>query len=76
MVVVERWEGKDGAVARCRAKAGEYGSAERASRSGTTGQAEQGCDFGGADKLLLGLADKVSKAGLRQREVQAQLELR
>lgn len=40
--------------------------AERASRSGRTGQAGQGCDCGlwrSRDKLLLGLADKVSKDG-------------
>lgn len=70
-MAVERWEGKDGAVARCRAKVGEYRSAERASKSGRTGQAGQGGDCGGADKLLLGLADKVSKAGLRQMEAES-----
>ena len=66
MVVIERWEGKDGAVARCRAKAGEYGSAERASESSRTGQAGQGYDCGrwrSRDKLLLDLADEVSKDG-------------
>lgn len=48
-MVVEKWEGKDGGVARCRAKAGEYGNAERASRSSRIGQAGQGCDCGGAE---------------------------
>lgn len=48
-MVVEKWEGKDGGVARCRAKAGEYGNAERASKSSRTGQAGQGRDCGGAE---------------------------
>lgn len=58
----KRWEGKDGVVARCRAKVGEYWKCRKSLKPGRTGQAGQGSDCGGADKLLLGLADKVSKA--------------
>lgn len=63
-MVVERWKGKDGGLLGVELRQGEYGNAERASRSGRTGQAGQGCDCGlwrSRDKLLLGLADKVSK---------------
>lgn len=69
-------KGKDGAVARCRAKVGEYWKCRKSLKSGRTGQDRAGKAGRAAtveeqDKLLLGLADKVSKA-LKQRDREAE----
>lgn len=60
-MVVERWEGKDGVLLGVELRQVSTW-VRKCRKSLKAGRAGQGCDCGGADKLLLGLADKVSKA--------------
>lgn len=77
-MVVERWSGKDGGVARCRAKAGEYGNAERASswaRQGRQGRAATVEDQTSSCWAWLTRCPRPAEAK-REREAQVLLELR